>query len=115
MTDRLNEAVDETDFAERVLKANGPCLVFFDASWCTACRKLETLLLRVKSELSGRLGLVRIDADALPELLRRYGVSGIPTLAYFDRGQLTEMKLGDMPEDDLREWVTRRLEEPTPA
>ena len=61
---------------------NSPMLLHFDASWCGACRRMETQVLnqpQVKEFLGTRVIGVRIDADRHRDLINRYGVSTLPT------------------------------------
>ena len=93
----------EQAFNESVIGAES-CVVFFDAAWCGACRPIAA---RLSALLAGRAGprIARVDVDALPALSRRYGVAGVPTLILFVRGQPASIKIGEIDEDGLRNWL----------
>jgi len=59
-----------------------PTIVAFTASWCAACHADEPRL-----QLLERQGytIQRIDSDINPDLVRRYGVTELPS--YFLNGQ----------------------------
>lgn len=78
-------------------------LVDFYASWCGPCKMLGPVLEKLSSEFD----IVKIDVDEYPDLAREYGVMSIPTLILFDEGQETKKTIGFLPEEDLREFVTK--------
>ena len=69
-----------------VLRSQRPVLVVFWTLWSPACRAAEPALNEVMRELSGRVRLVRINADENPHLSLWYGIQSLPTLLYFVGG-----------------------------
>lgn len=57
-------------------------LLYFTASWCGGCKRLEAG--GALERLPKGLALEKIDVDAHPELLERYGVTVTPTLILVD-------------------------------
>jgi thioredoxin-like negative regulator of GroEL len=53
---------------------------------------------------AGQVALVRVHVDATPNLPLRYGVTALPALALFLRGQPAGLRLGD-PADTLEPWL----------
>ena len=64
--------------AERQL----PCMVFFTADWCTYCKRMEATTFNdpAVAQLASQFVCVLVDADEEPEVCRRLGVSGYPTV-----------------------------------
>ena len=64
--------------AERSL----PCMVFFTADWCTYCKRMEATTFndQAVARLASEFVCVLVDADQEPEVCRRLGVSGYPTV-----------------------------------
>ena len=88
-------------FAADVLAAETPVLVDFTADWCPPCRMIKPVLERVAAEQTGRMRVVTLDVDDNPEVTRRYGVMGMPTLALFVRGELVTTVVGARPQAAL--------------
>ena len=61
----------------------------------------------VATELAGTARVGTVDADAHPELLQRFGVTSIPTLAFFKDGQEVDRIIGVAK----RERIVARLKE----
>ncbi len=90
-----------------------PVMIDFFAEWCAACKELDhkTYVAPVVIEESERFVNIKIDAtneeEILDTLYERYGVKGLPTIAFIDsKGELmTDPKItGFMgPERFLRE------------
>jgi len=76
--------------------------LYFSATWCGPCRSFGPLLERVATALGDRLGLVKLDVDAAPDLAVRYGVRSVPTLIVLRRGEVAARHTGAMSEGALR-------------
>jgi thiol:disulfide interchange protein len=77
------EFVKGWELGRRVSTERGqPCLVFFTASWCTYCKRMEATTFNdaAVSQLASQFVCVMVDADVEPEVCRRLQVKGYPTL-----------------------------------
>jgi len=69
-----------------------PVMIDFFAEWCAACKELdrETYPAAEVIEEAGRFINVKVDAtksdDALDALMERFGVEGLPTVAFVSSG-----------------------------
>lgn len=86
------------EWDRRVLKANGPVLVDFGATWCPPCRAMDPVIARLSREFQ----VVKIDVDDYGELARRYSVTSIPRILIFNNGQIIADHLGVTSETQLR-------------
>lgn len=59
-----------------------PTLVFFTRATSGPARRMESLLAHVARKERDRLNVRRVDAEAHPELVRRFGVEKVPTLVF---------------------------------
>ena len=92
----------QATFESEVLKASGPVLVDFTASWCHPCHMLEPVVRELADSWTGRVKVGQVDVDANSELAVQYGVMGVPTLILFIGGRQSERVVGFMPRDRLQ-------------
>jgi thioredoxin 1 len=86
--------LDDTSFDAAVLSSELPVLVDFGATWCQPCRMLEPIVAALADENAGRLVVAKVDIDASPEVAKRYGIRGAPTLLVFRGGKKVAHHLG---------------------
>lgn len=80
-------------FEREVLRAPGPTVVMFWAGWCPFCQAFKPLFDGRAAKNEGRFAVVRLD-DADSPLWERYGVTVVPSLAFFRDGALVARKDG---------------------
>ena len=67
---------------------------------CTACVMLEPIFAAAADELSGvSFGRVNIMEDG--DIAEKFGISAMPTLLYFRKGELVNQTIGNMGREDL--------------
>jgi thioredoxin 1 len=93
--------VTEESFGRDVLHASRPVLVDFYATWCPPCRQIEPVLTELAAEEADRLAVLRVDVDEQPELARRHGVLGMPSLLLFVGGVERLRLVGTRPKRRL--------------
>ena len=98
-------AVSDGSFDELVLRATEPVLVDFWAEWCGPCKMVAPFLDELATEMEGRVTVAKVNIDENPQIPRKYGVRGIPTMILFKGGQVAATKIGALPKSKLYEWV----------
>ncbi len=97
----------EADVIERSVAT--PVIVDFWAPWCEPCRQLAPLIERIVNESGGKLLLAKVNIEENQELAMMMRVQSIPAVVAFAGGQPVDQFMGVLPEDQLREWVSRLL------
>ena len=78
----------EQDFRVKVLDASHriPVLVDFWAEWCSPCRALNPVLVRVAQSYSGKVLLAKVEVDDNMHLAGYYHLTGFPSVLLFRNG-----------------------------
>ncbi len=101
--------VSEETFEQEVLQSETPVLLEFTAVWCGPCKMLEPVLKDIAKEYTGRLKVVKVDADQNPNLANRFGVMGIPTTMLFKGKDVPVRVTGFLPKPRLLKKITPHL------
>ena len=62
---------------------------------------------KVATRLAGRVVVVKVNTDALPDLGDRFGIRSIPTLAVFAGGREAARTAGARPASDLEAFIAK--------
>ena len=108
MSDNLIH-VSDSDFEERVLKAEGPVLVDYWAEWCGPCKMIAPIIEEIAREYAGRLTVAKLDIDSNSQTPQHYSVRGIPTLMIFKDGNVQGTKVGAMTMGHLTAFVDETI------
>ncbi|MBR0505737.1 MAG: thioredoxin [Kiritimatiellae bacterium] len=89
------------NFAAEVLQSELPVLVDFWATWCGPCKMLAPTVAEVATEYAGRVKVGKVNVDNAPELAARYGITSIPALLLFNKGEVVRTSVGFVPKADV--------------
>jgi thioredoxin 1 len=102
-------AVDDSNFENKVLKADKPTLVDFWATWCKPCLMIAPILDELSIEYGDRVSFVKLDVDQNPKTASQYGIKSIPTLLIFKNGEPVTHIVGLRPKDELKKNLEANL------
>ena len=89
------------NFDAEVLQSELPVLVDFWATWCGPCMMLGPIVAEVAAEYAGRVKVGKVNVDNAPEIAARYGITSIPVLLLFRKGEVAKTSVGFVPKADV--------------
>ena len=92
-------AVSADTFEEEVLNSDVPVVVDFWAAWCAPCRQVAPVMDQIARDYEGSVKVAKVDVDAESSLAGLFGISSIPTIAFFEPGEQPKAVVGAMPKE----------------
>lgn len=86
--------VTKDNFEAEVINSDIPVLVDFWATWCAPCRMLAPVLSEIAEEYADSVKVAKINIDEEQELAFKYSIVSIPTVMYFEGGEIKETLIG---------------------
>jgi len=102
-------AVSDETFEAEVKKADKPVLVDFWAEWCGPCRMIAPIIEEISEEFAGKLKVVKLDIESNPGVAQAYNIRGIPALLLFKNGEVAGQKIGALPKQQLKAWISESV------
>ena len=105
----MSKEVTDATFQSEVLEHDKPIMVDFWAEWCGPCRAVSPILDKIAEENSDKLDIVKLNVDDNPETALKYGITSIPAMYVFQKGEIVKRVIGAKPkpalEADLAEFL----------
>lgn len=103
--------VTKDNFNQTVAGSSLPMIIDVNATWCNPCRMMEPIIDELSDEYSGQIQFAKVDYDSQPELVKKFGVSSLPTILFVKAGQKTaSMKhVGFMSKEDFEAKIKQFL------
>jgi thioredoxin 1 len=91
----------DANFESEVMGSAMPVLVDFWAEWCMPCRLLAPEIDALAEEFKGRAKVGKLDTDANQKVAIDHGITAIPTVILFSKGQVANRFVGLTSREDL--------------
>ena len=99
-SENVHEFTD-ANFQSDVMEADQPVLVDFWAEWCMPCRMLAPVIDELASEYDGKVKVGKVDTDANRDTSVKLGISAIPTIILFNKGEVVKKFVGVTPKTEF--------------
>src|SRR5688572_2513787 len=86
--------INESNFETEVLNSTQPVIVDFYADWCGPCKMIVPALEEIAGELQGKAKVAKVNVDDHAALAQRYNIQSLPTLLYFQGGEVVNQLIG---------------------
>ena len=93
--------LEENNFEEEVLKANGKILVDFYADWCGPCKMMAPIIEEIAEEVKETVKVGKVNVDNNQELAIKYDVMSIPTIMVFENGKVRRTFIGVIDKQEI--------------
>ncbi len=74
------------DVHELIGSSDRPLVLYFGAEWCPPCHAIAPVLVEIGAAYADAISIVRLDVDAVPELVVRFAIASAPTLVVVVEG-----------------------------
>jgi thioredoxin 1 len=101
--------LDDSTFSQAINKFP-LTLVDFWAPWCGPCRMMSPIIDEIGKDYLGKLVVGKINVDENPLVAGQFGISSIPTLLLFKRGQAVNKIIGSVSKNKINEMIKTHLD-----
>lgn len=108
MSKAIIEVKDE-DFLSTLLAEGKPSVVDFWATWCMPCKRLEEVLEEIAGIYGGKISFLKVDVEEYSSVASRYAVRSVPTLLFFQQGEVVDQMVGTVSKEAIEEKLRNML------
>ncbi len=101
--------VNNENLEEEIINSKVLVVADFWAPWCGPCRKLGPVLDAIEESFEGKMKLVKINADENLEIMKKFSVSGLPSILVFKNGEAVERMVGLIPKSSILSNIEKHL------
>jgi thioredoxin 1 len=101
--------ISDSEFDNKVLQGDLPCLVDFWAPWCGPCKAIGPVIDELAVEYEGRLQIAKMNVDDNPATPGKYGIRAIPTLILFKNGEVVDQITGAVGKAQLSDLIGKAV------
>ncbi|MCK9224040.1 MAG: thioredoxin [Candidatus Muirbacterium halophilum] len=100
----MAKVLNDNEF-NALLKSEKILVVDFGAEWCGPCKMIAPIIDELSIEYKEKATIAKVDVDKSPDLSRKYGISGVPTILFFKDGELVKNQVGFLDKEQLKQHI----------
>ncbi len=98
--------LNRASFPRAMRRSREPLLMEIRADWCGSCHIMAPVLEKLAAEYRGKIKFDRVYIETKEQIAREFGVTELPILLFFRKGQLMDHLIGIAP----RAAIVEKLE-----
>ena len=102
-------ALTQEDLEAWLAERAEPLLVAFYSRYCLVCQRMQPVTAELADSLAGCLTTAKVDITDYPDLVARFGIRTVPTMALFTGGRSRILAQGPFTSGAVEEKVRLAL------
>ena len=90
---------------KEILKSKTSAIVDFWAEWCIPCKMMAPVFEELAKFYGARIKFAKVNTEENQEIATKFGISGIPTLLVFHKGEIIDRIIGFTSKEELKEKI----------
>jgi thioredoxin 2 len=96
-------------FHSQVEQSQLPVLLDFYSPTCGPCRTIAPIMEALAREYAGRLLVFKLDTSTQQMTAARFQIRGVPTLLFFQNGQVVDQVVGAVPRSEIEHRIQQMV------